>query len=72
MDVLHGECPFLTQHVVQLVWCHTHLLMLQMVCLKSAREGVGLQSPASEGVVGLHLTGPNAGEVMQGFAVAIK
>lgn len=25
-----------------------------------------------ERVVGLHMTGPNAGEMMQGFAVAIK
>ena len=25
-----------------------------------------------ERVVGLHMTGPNAGEMMQGFAVALK
>ena len=25
-----------------------------------------------ETVVGLHMTGPNAGEMMQGFAVAVK
>ena len=25
-----------------------------------------------ERVVGLHITGPNAGEMMQGFAVAVK
>ena len=25
-----------------------------------------------ERVVGLHMTGPNAGEMMQGFAVAVK
>ena len=37
-----------------------------MVCV--CGEGGG----GRERVVGLHLTGPNAGEMMQGFAVAIK
>ena len=27
---------------------------------------------SEERVVGLHMTGPNAGEMLQGFAVAIK
>ena len=33
-----------------------------MVCLREPPEKV----------IGLHLTGPNAGEVAQGFAVAMK
>ena len=34
-----------------------------MVCVKSG---------GAEKVVGLHMTGPNAGEMMQGFAVAMR
>ena len=33
-----------------------------MICLKQGDQKV----------LGLHLTGPNAGEVLQGFAVAIR
>ena len=36
----------------------------QMVCRRQAEE--------EEKVLGLHLTGPNAGEVLQGFAVAME
>ena len=36
----------------------------QMVCTQQAEE--------DETVLGLHLTGPNAGEVLQGFAVAME
>lgn len=41
-----------------------HVLLFQMVCLRM-EEG-------EEKVVGLHLTGPNAGEMLQGFSVALK
>ena len=37
---------------------------VQLVCLRGP-------DPERERVLGLHMTGPNAGEMMQGFAVAI-
>ena len=38
---------------------------IKMVC-RRMREG------EQERVLGLHMTGPNAGEMMQGFAVALR
>lgn len=38
-----------------------------MVCVQNM-EGQN----CDDKVVGLHLTGPNAGEIIQGFAVALK
>ena len=38
-----------------------------MVCVQNT-EGQNYDDK----VVGLHLTGPNAGEIIQGFAVALK
>ena len=45
--------------------------LLQMVCVKppGSEKAMGL---SDERVIGLHLTGPSAGEVMQGFAVALR
>lgn len=40
----------------------TLFVVLQMICLKKDQEKV----------VGLHLTGPNAGEIAQGFCVAMR
>ena len=40
------------------------IFFIQMVCTK--------QGGGSERVIGLHLTGPNAGEILQGFAVAME
>ena len=42
---------------------------LQMVCVREGKEEGG---GGEERVVGLHLSGPNAGEVLQGFALAIR
>ncbi len=38
-------------------------VLFQMICLKTGDE---------EMVLGLHLTGPSAGEVAQGFSVAMR
>lgn len=45
-------------------YCVSVFLHIQMVCNKEA--------DGTEKVVGLHLTGSNAGEVLQGFAVAME
>lgn len=55
-----------------------HLLVsVQMVCVaggdgQCGEDGKGSLRREGERVAGLHITGPNAGEMMQGFAVAIK
>ena len=43
-----------------------------MVCVRECREEGGGGGGEEERVVGLHLSGPNAGEVLQGFALAIR
>ncbi len=42
---------------------------MKMVCRGKRKEE---EEEEEEEVLGLHLTGPNAGEVMQGFAVALR
>ena len=46
-------------------WCIILSLFLKVVCSST-------DSSYHNRVVGLHITGPNAGEITQGFAVAIK
>ncbi len=54
--------------VVQIYYCSTSvhlrciLFLLQLIAERSGAEKV----------LGLHFLGPNAGEVMQGFAVALR
>ena len=50
-------------------------LFAQVVCLREKKkEGESEGSPeyCAERVLGIHITGPNTGEVLQGFTVALR